>query len=89
MVLGVIIEPIQIEGGNCEASSYFFNKLQKIVSKNNAFLIMDEIETGGGASGKMWLSEFLLEFPPDLVVFSKRMQIGGFYCKREIAYVIL
>lgn len=79
-VAGVIIEPIQSEGGDNEASSYFFQHLQKIVKKNNAYLIIDEVQTGGGGTGKFWCHEYFdLETPPDIVTFSKKMQLGGFF----------
>ena len=84
-VAGVIIEPIQSEGGDNEASNEFFQNLQKIVKKNGAYLLMDEVQTGGGPTGKMWCHEhFDLECPPDIVTFSKKMQIGGYYHTTEM-----
>ncbi|XP_025414317.1 4-aminobutyrate aminotransferase, mitochondrial-like [Sipha flava] len=83
-VAGIIIEPIQSEGGDNHASPYFFQKLQKIAKKYNAGYLIDEVQTGGGPTGKMWCHEhFDLESPPDIVTFSKKMQTGGYYSKPE------
>lgn len=79
-VAGVIVEPIQSEGGDNEASPEFFQCLQKIVKKNGAALLMDEVQTGGGPTGKMWCHEYFnLETPPDIVTFSKKMLLGGYF----------
>lgn len=79
-VAGVIIEPIQSEGGDNEASPEFFQMLQKITRKNGAALLIDEVQTGGGPTGKMWCFEhFNLDGPPDVVTFSKKMQLGGYF----------
>ncbi|KAK9504668.1 hypothetical protein O3M35_010949 [Rhynocoris fuscipes] len=79
-VAGVIVEPIQSEGGDNEASPEFFQKLQQICKKNKVGLLIDEVQTGGGPTGKMWCHEhFNLPTPPDVVTFSKKMLLGGFY----------
>lgn len=79
-VAGVIAEPIQAEGGDNHASPEFFQELQRITKKHNAALLIDEVQTGGGPTGKMWCHEhFNLVSPPDLVTFSKKMQLGGYY----------
>ncbi|XP_050532921.1 4-aminobutyrate aminotransferase, mitochondrial [Daktulosphaira vitifoliae] len=83
-VAGIIIEPIQAEGGDNHASPEFFQELQKIAKKHNAGYLIDEVQTGGGPTGKMWCHEhFDLETSPDIVTFSKKMQTGGYYLKRE------
>ncbi|KAK2172895.1 hypothetical protein NP493_921g01049 [Ridgeia piscesae] len=84
-VAGVIIEPIQAEGGDNHASPYFFQQLQKICKENGAYFIVDEVQTGGGATGNMWHHQsWNLPESPDVVTFSKKMQTGGFYFKDEL-----
>ncbi|KAJ8920285.1 hypothetical protein NQ315_011946 [Exocentrus adspersus] len=84
-VAGVIIEPIQSEGGDNEASPEFFQKLQRICKKNGAALLIDEVQTGGGPTGKFWCHEhFNLDTPPDVVTFSKKMQMGGYFHTEEM-----
>lgn len=79
-VAGIIIEPIQSEGGDNEASPEFFQNLQKVAKKHGSALLIDEVQTGGGPTGKIWCHEhFNLETPPDVVTFSKKMQLGGYY----------
>ncbi|XP_050310399.1 4-aminobutyrate aminotransferase, mitochondrial-like isoform X2 [Anthonomus grandis grandis] len=85
-VAGVIVEPIQSEGGDNHASPEFFKKLQVICKNNNAALIMDEVQTGGGPTGKFWCHEYFdLPCPPDIVTFSKKLQLGGYFYTGEMA----
>ncbi|XP_050074492.1 4-aminobutyrate aminotransferase, mitochondrial [Anopheles maculipalpis] len=79
-VAGIIVEPIQSEGGDNEASPEFFQQLQKIAKARGSALLIDEVQTGGGPTGKIWCHEhFNLPSPPDVVTFSKKMQLGGYY----------
>jgi len=83
-VVGVIIEPIQSEGGDYHGSPAFFQQLQKLTKKNSAALLIDEVQTGLGATGKFWAHEhFNLPEAPDLVTFSKKFQTGGYFAKSE------
>nr|NVI72110.1 putative 4-aminobutyrate aminotransferase, mitochondrial-like protein [Cucujiformia] len=84
-VAGVIVEPIQSEGGDNEASPEFFQGLQRITKRHNAYLLLDEVQTGCGPTGKFWCHEhFNLESPPDVVTFSKKMQMGGYLHTKEM-----
>lgn len=84
-VAGIVIEPIQSEGGDNEASAEFFQQLQCIAKKHGAALLIDEVQTGGGPTGKMWCHEhFNLPSPPDIVTFSKKMQLGGYFHSLEM-----
>ncbi|XP_033239235.1 4-aminobutyrate aminotransferase, mitochondrial [Drosophila pseudoobscura] len=79
-VAGVAIEPIQSEGGDNEASPEFFRGLQSICKKRGVALLIDEVQTGGGGTGKFWCHEhFNFEQPPDVVTFSKKLQLGGYF----------
>ncbi|XP_068086216.1 4-aminobutyrate aminotransferase, mitochondrial [Anabrus simplex] len=83
-VAGIVVEPIQSEGGDNEASPKFFQELQRIAKKHGSALLVDEVQTGGGPTGKMWCHEhFNLDSPPDIITFSKKMQLGGYYMKPE------
>lgn len=83
-VAGIIVEPIQAEGGDNEGSPEFFQGLQKLAKRNGVALLIDEVQTGGGPTGKFWCHEwFNLDGPPDIVTFSKKMQLGGYYHKAE------
>lgn len=76
----VMIEPIQSEGGDNHASAEFFIELRRLTRRLGVLLIMDEVQTGVGATGRFWAHEhFNLPEPPDIVTFSKKAQAGGFY----------
>ncbi|KAJ9137564.1 4-aminobutyrate aminotransferase [Pleurostoma richardsiae] len=78
----VVVEPIQSEGGDNHASPSFFRGLREITKKHNVLLIVDEVQTGVGATGKFWAHEHWdLPSPPDIVTFSKKAQAAGFYYK--------
>lgn len=82
-VAGIIVEPVQAEGGDKHATSYFFNKLQDICEKYGVAFIVDEVQTGLGC-GKVWAHEnWNLKKSPDFVTFSKKLQQAGFFCKPE------
>ena len=79
-VAAVIVEPIQSEGGDNHASPSFFRNLREITKRNNVLMIVDEVQTGVGATGKFWAHDHWdLETPPDMVTFSKKAQTAGYY----------
>jgi 4-aminobutyrate aminotransferase/(S)-3-amino-2-methylpropionate transaminase len=84
-IAGIVVEPVQSEGGDHYGSAYFFQNLQKLAKKHNSMLLIDEVQTGLGATGKVWAHEhFNLPESPDLVSFAKKMQIGGFYFQEKL-----
>lgn len=84
-VAGIVSEPIQSEGGDNEASPEFFQRLQRIAKKHGAALLIDEVQTGGGPTGKLWCHEhFNLDSPPDVVTFSKKLQLGGYFHSSDL-----
>lgn len=71
----VVVEPIQSEGGDHAASPAFFRGLQALTKAHGGYLVVDEVQTGCGASGLFWAHEaWGLPTPPDAVTFSKKMQ---------------
>ncbi|RLV95991.1 4-aminobutyrate aminotransferase [Spathaspora sp. JA1] len=79
-IAALIVEPVQAEGGDNHATSYFFQGVRDITKKNDIIFIVDEVQTGVGASGKFWAHEhWNLTSPPDIVTFSKKFQAAGFY----------
>jgi 4-aminobutyrate aminotransferase/(S)-3-amino-2-methylpropionate transaminase len=76
----VVVEPIQSEGGDNHASPAFFRGLRELTKKHDVLLIVDEVQTGIGATGKFWAHEHWdLPTPPDMVTFSKKAQTAGYY----------
>jgi 4-aminobutyrate aminotransferase/(S)-3-amino-2-methylpropionate transaminase len=76
----VVVEPIQSEGGDNHASASFFRGLRALTKKHDILFIVDEVQTGVGATGKFWAHEHWgLDTPPDMVTFSKKAQTAGYY----------
>jgi 4-aminobutyrate aminotransferase/(S)-3-amino-2-methylpropionate transaminase len=85
-VAALIVEPIQGEGGDCHASPRFFRELRRLTREHHVAFIVDEVQTGGGATGAFWAYEHWgLDDAPDIVTFSKKLQLGGYYCTDEYA----
>jgi len=86
-VAAVVVEPVQAEGGDNHASPDFFLGLRRLCTGHGASFIVDEVQTGGGASGTFWAHE-LWNLPegeePDFVTFSKKLQTGGYFHKQEV-----
>uniref|UniRef100_A0ABI7WPI0 Uncharacterized protein n=1 Tax=Felis catus TaxID=9685 RepID=A0ABI7WPI0_FELCA len=83
-VAGIIVEPIQSEGGDNHASDDFFRKLRDISRKHGCAFLVDEVQTGGGCTGKFWAHEHWgLADPADVMTFSKKMMTGGYFHKEE------
>jgi len=81
-IAAIIIEPIQGEGGDNHFRPEFFTMLRQLADENEAMLIVDEVQTGIGITGKMWAHQHFVE--PDMVTFGKKMQVCGFLCGKRI-----
>lgn len=55
-VAAVIVEPIQTAGTRC-ASDNFYRELRKLVGNYDSSFIVNEAQTGCGATGRMWAHE--------------------------------
>ncbi len=73
-VSGILIEPIQGEGGVIPGDKVFFKELREICNQSNSLLILDEVQSGVGRTGKMWGYENL-EIEPDGFTLAKGL--GG------------
>ncbi|KAK2616810.1 4-aminobutyrate transaminase [Conoideocrella luteorostrata] len=85
-IAAIIVEPIQSEGGDNHASPFFFQGLRDLTRENDVLMIVDEVQTGVGATGRMWAhTHWNLSIPPDMVTFSKKAQAAGFYfCRSDL-----
>lgn len=58
----------------------FFRRLRDITLENDVLMIVDEVQTGCGATGKMWAHDHWgLKTPPDMVTFAKKFQAAGMF----------
>ena len=81
-IAAIIIEPIQGEGGDNHFREEFFKTLRTIADENNIMLILDEVQTGIGLTGKMWAHQHLVQ--PDMISFGKKTQVCGFMSTSRI-----
>ncbi|MDM8517136.1 aspartate aminotransferase family protein [Desulfobacterales bacterium HSG16] len=84
----VMLEPIQGEGGVCCTDKNYFKALRKICDENGILLILDEIQTGMGRTGKFFAYEhFGIE--PDIMTLAKALAnglpVGAMLAKEEFA----
>lgn len=70
----VIVEIIQGEGGINLAAQEFLEAIRKACTQNNALLIVDEIQTGLGRTGKLWAYQHF-NIQPDIMTLAKAL--GG------------
>jgi 4-aminobutyrate aminotransferase len=86
-VAGIIIEPIQGEGGYVVAPSFFLQELQRICRKHGILLIADEVQSGMGRTGKWWAHQYA-GIEPDIVCSAKGiasgMPLGAFFAPANI-----
>jgi 4-aminobutyrate aminotransferase/(S)-3-amino-2-methylpropionate transaminase len=74
-VAAIVIEPVQGEGGFVVAPREFLEGLRRICDDNGIVLVVDEVQTGFGRTGKMWALEHY-EIEPDLLVVAKSIAAG-------------
>ncbi len=56
-VAGIVVEPIQGEGGYIVPPKAFFEELAGLANRHGILLIFDEVQSGMGRTGRMWASE--------------------------------
>lgn len=74
-VAAVIIEPVQGEGGFIPASFEYLRKLRQLCTQHGIVLIVDEVQSGFGRTGR-WFSFEHSGIEPDLVVTAKSLAAG-------------
>ena len=89
--VAIIIELIQGEGGINVATPDFVKSLRKICDEKNLLLIIDEIQTGVGRTGKLFCYQHY-GITPDILTLAKALAgglpIGAMVVKKEIADIL-
>ncbi len=87
-VAAVLIEPIQGEGGINIASEEYLETIRRLCDENSAVMILDEVQTGIGRTGK-WFAYQHSGIEPDIMTMAKTLgggaAIGAMTAKAEIA----
>jgi 4-aminobutyrate aminotransferase len=86
-VAAVMIEPIQGEGGYIVPAPHFMPRLRELCDRYGILLIVDEVQSGVGRTGKWWATEHE-EVEPDIVCFAKGiasgLPLGGIIARKEV-----
>lgn len=85
---GIIMEPIQGEGGLHPGSNDFINGIKRICDEKGILLIFDEIQCGMGRTGTMFAYE-QYKVKPDIITCAKALgcgvPVGAFASTEKIA----
>ena len=74
-VAGVLVEPIQGEGGVVSADPEFLRELRRRCSASGALLVFDEIQCGMGRTGRLWAHQWP-QVVPDVMTLAKALGCG-------------
>ncbi len=87
-VAGVLVEPIQGEGGVVTPSSDYLAGVRALCTAHDALLMVDEIQTGLGRTGR-WFAFQGRDLQPDVVTMAKAlgngMPVGACWARAEVA----
>jgi predicted acetylornithine/succinylornithine family transaminase len=72
--VGILVEPIQAEGGIIVADEYYLHGLRELCDRRGLLLIFDEVQTGMGRTGKLFAYEHF-GVTPDIMTLAKAL--GG------------
>ncbi len=86
-VAGILVEPIQGEGGYIVPTPGFFPALRELCDRYGILLIADEVQSGMGRTGKWWAIEHF-DVEPDIVTAAKGIAsgvpLGVMFAKEDI-----
>jgi predicted acetylornithine/succinylornithine family transaminase len=87
----ILVEPIQGEGGVNVPDDDYLPGLRKLCDESGALLILDEVQTGVGRTGRLWGYEHA-GIEPDVMTLAKALAngvpIGAMLTREEIARVL-
>ncbi len=94
-IAGLIIEPIQGEGGDNHFRCEFFKELRSLANQEEFLLIYDEVQTGVGITGQMWCHQSFnpkncqctcedASTAPDIIAFGKKTQVCGIFASKRL-----
>lgn len=91
-VAAVMVEPIQGEGGINVATAEYLGAIRRLCDENGAVMILDEVQTGMGRTGK-WFAYQHFDVVPDIMTLAKTLgggvAIGAMMAREEVAAVLV
>ena len=91
-VCGIILEPVQGEGGLSACSMEFLQTAKDLCEKNNALLVFDEVQCGIGRLGTLFAYE-KFGVVPDVICIAKALgggvPIGAFIANEKTSNVLV
>jgi acetylornithine/N-succinyldiaminopimelate aminotransferase len=89
--VAIMVEPIQGEGGVVMPHPDYLGRLRDVCDRNKLLLIVDEVQTGMGRTGKLFAYQHA-GIKPDIITLAKALggglPIGAMIAKSEIAAVL-
>lgn len=90
-IIAVLVEPVQGEGGVTAATDEYMNGLRALCDANDMLLMLDEIQTGNGRTGKYFAFQYF-DWCPDVLTTAKGLgngvPIGACLAKGKAAEVL-
>ncbi len=87
-VAGILVEPIQGEGGYVVPPASFFPLLRELCDRHSILLIVDEVQTGVGRTGRWWAIEHW-GVEPDILCTAKGIAsgvpLGGIIARKSVS----
>ncbi|HEY0428327.1 MAG TPA: acetyl ornithine aminotransferase family protein [Pyrinomonadaceae bacterium] len=74
-VAGIVVEAVQGEGGYVPAPPSFLKELRRICDEHGIMLIVDEVQSGMGRTGKMFATDYY-DVEPDIMCLAKGIGSG-------------
>jgi 4-aminobutyrate aminotransferase len=74
-VAGIVVEAVQGEGGYVPAPPNFLKEMRRICDQHGIMLIVDEVQSGMGRTGKMFATEYY-GVSPDIMCLAKALGSG-------------
>jgi 4-aminobutyrate aminotransferase len=71
----IVVEPVQGEGGYVVPPKKFFDELTRVARKHGILLVLDEVQSGMGRTGRMWAAEHF-GVVPDIFAVAKGIASG-------------
>ncbi len=87
-VAAFVVEPIQGKGVNVAPQAYW-DSVQELCRRHGTLLVVDEVQTGLGRTGKLWAHEHY-GLVPDVMTVSKALSggyvpVGAMICSEEVS----